>query len=88
MTKTYYGIYYNRNNFLHRNVTKIRHNHNGLLLDRHVPMIGTYSSGDRLIFCQNSQINSDKYLSHSVFSGIKSSTAWNVKAIAQTPRQT
>ena len=50
-------------------------------------MTGTNSFNDRLILCQNVEINSKEYFSLDIFLGIKSSTTWNGNAIAQSPRK-
>ena len=50
-------------------------------------MTGTNSASDRLILCQNVEINSNWYFSYDVFSGMKSSTTWNGNATAQSPRK-
>ena len=50
-------------------------------------MTGTNSSNDMLLLRQIVKINSNWYFSHDVFSGMKSSTTWNVNAIAQSSRK-
>ena len=44
-------------------------------------VIGTNSYKDKLILCQNVEINSIEYFSIDLFSGVKSSTTWNLTSL-------